>query len=129
MIVVDTNVLVYLTFPTRYTDAAKQLLVADDEWAVPVLWQSEYRNVLAQYLRQKLITYSDAIRLFEETAGLVGQRVFAVTTIDVLELIQASSCSAYDCEYVALARALKTRLVTMDKQLINVFPETAERLC
>ncbi|MCF6211859.1 MAG: hypothetical protein L3J88_11780 [Gammaproteobacteria bacterium] len=34
-------------------------------------------------------------------------------------------CSADDGEFIALAKNLKTIRVTMDKKLVNVFPETA----
>jgi predicted nucleic acid-binding protein len=43
----------------------------------------------------------------------------------VLELTQRSLCSAYDCEYVALAVQLRTKLVTADKQVLQAFPEVA----
>jgi predicted nucleic acid-binding protein len=42
-----------------------------------------------------------------------------------LELVNSSHCSAYDCEFVALAQDLKTRLVTLDKKILNNFPEVA----
>jgi len=43
----------------------------------------------------------------------------------VLDLASASGCSAYDCEYVALARHLDVKLITTDKQILQSFPETA----
>lgn len=46
----------------------------------------------------------------------------------VLELVRASDCSAYDCEFVALAAQLDTRLVTMDKKLLRAFPARAVAL-
>ena len=57
----------------------------------------------------------------------------AVTTRDVkpahvLELASDSRCSAYDCEYVALARALGVRLVTADQQILEAFPTIATSL-
>lgn len=48
-----------------------------------------------------------------------------VTSNQVLELVNASSCSAYDCEFVALARDLKVSLVTVDRQILTDFPDTA----
>jgi len=51
MIVVDTNVLAYLLMPGKFTAGAEQLLRSDPEWAAPVLWRSELRNVLATYVR------------------------------------------------------------------------------
>jgi predicted nucleic acid-binding protein len=43
----------------------------------------------------------------------------------VLELVRDSDCSAYDCEYVALALGLGVKLVTMDARLLRAFPRHA----
>jgi len=45
-----------------------------------------------------------------------------------LELAYRTQCSAYDCEYVALAQELDVPLVTADKQLVAAFPKTAVSL-
>ena len=47
MIVVDTNVLAYLYLPGEHSAIAEALLERDHEWAAPVLWRSEFRNILA----------------------------------------------------------------------------------
>lgn len=36
--------------------------------------------------------------------------------------VAASTCSAYDCEYVALAEDLQATLVTSDRQVLAEFP-------
>jgi predicted nucleic acid-binding protein len=46
----------------------------------------------------------------------------------VLELVRDSDCSAYDCEFVALAMALGVKLVTMDAKLLKAFPKYAVAL-
>lgn len=43
----------------------------------------------------------------------------------VLDLVSQSRCSAYDCEYVALAHDLNTKLITADKEILKYFTETA----
>ena len=43
----------------------------------------------------------------------------------VLELVAASHCSAYDCEFAALSRALKVPLVTENNQLRVAFPKSS----
>ncbi len=128
MIVVDSNVLAYLYLPCEYTDAAESLLESESEWAAPILWRSEFRNILAGYLRKKLISWEQAISLQSEAESLLGGAEFEVESRAVLELVRGSDCSAYDCEFVALAMKLGTRLVTMDKKLLRDFPRHTQAL-
>ena len=53
---------------------------------------------------------------------------YQVQSRDVLGLAEESGCSAYDCEYIALAKDLGINLVTTDKQLIKAFPDIAMHL-
>lgn len=128
MIVVDSNVLAYLYLPCEFTDAAEALLEQSPEWAVPVLWRSEFRNILAGYLRRKSITFEQACSVQAEAESLLDGLEYEVSSKDVMELVRDSDCSAYDCEFVALARKLDAKLVTMDKKLLRAFPDVAVAL-
>jgi predicted nucleic acid-binding protein len=123
MIVVDSNVLVYLYLPGEYTADAEALLESDPEWAAPVLWRSEFRNVLAGYMRRKSLTFDQAYAVQCEAENLLAGSEFEVDSHAVLELVRDSECSAYDCEFVALATKLNTKLVTMDKKVLRAFPK------
>ena len=125
MIVVDSNVLAYLYLPGEYTAAAEALLEQDADWAAPILWRSEFRNILAGYMRRKAITFEQANSLQREAESLLGGAEFEVESLAVLELVRDSDCSAYDCEFIALAMKLDTKLVTMDKKLLRAFPKRA----
>lgn len=125
MIVVDSNVLAYLYLPGEYTAAAEALLEQDPDWAAPILWRSEFRNILAGYIRRKAITFEQANSLQREAESLLAGSEFEVDSLSVLELVCDSDCSAYDCEFVALAMKLDTKLVTMDKKLLRGFPKRA----
>ena len=125
MIVVDTNVLAYLYLPGEYTAAAETLLEQDSDWAAPILWRSEFRNILAGYLRRKAITFEQANSLHREAESLLEGAEFEVESLAVLELVRDSDCSAYDCEFIALAMKLDTTLITMDKKLLRAFPKRA----
>ncbi len=48
---------------------------------------------------------------------------YEVSSYDVLSLASESGCSAYDCEFIAVANELKVSLLTADKQLLQNFPE------
>ena len=128
MIVVDTNVLAYLYLPGEYTPAAERLLQRDPKWAVPLLWRSEFRNILAGYIRRKTLTFDQTLALQSEAESLLSGSEFEVDSQAVLELVRDSDCSAYDCEFIALAMKLNTKLITMDAKLLRAFPNWAVRL-
>lgn len=125
MIVVDSNVLAYLYLPGEYTPAAEALLERDPNWASPILWRSEFRNILAGYLRRKDISFEQAVSMQNEAESLLAGCEFEVESRTVLELVRDRDCSAYDCEFIALAMKLDTTLVTMDKKLLRAFPSRA----
>ena len=125
MIVVDTNQVAYLLIGGDKTDLARQVLLRDSEWAAPLLWRSEFRSVLAQYLRREEIALSDAVKLQRKAESLLAGREFLVRSDRVLRLMASSGCSAYDCEFVALAKQLKVPLITWDRPVLSAFPATA----
>ncbi len=128
MIVVDSNVLAYLYLPGEYNAIAESLLEKDPQWAAPVLWRSEFRNILAGFMRRRALTFEQAHRLQREAEGLLDGLEFEVDSRGVLELVRDSECSAYDCEFVALAIELGTTVVTMDRKLLRAFPAHAVAL-
>ena len=125
MIVVDTNILAYLYLPTEHTPKVEALLENDPEWIAPTLWRSEFRNFLALYLRKYLLSFDQALAIQSEAEALLQDNEFVVNSLDVLQLVQNGECSAYDCEFVALAQNMNVQMVTMDKKVLKNFPETA----
>jgi predicted nucleic acid-binding protein len=125
VIVVDSNILAYLYLPGEFTSAAEALLEREPEWAAPPLWRSEFRNILAGYVRRNMLTFEQACSLQAEAEALLDGFEFDVHSREVLELVRDSECSAYDCEFVALAARLDTKLVTMDKKVLKAFPKRA----
>ena len=128
MIVVDSNVVAYLYLPGDLTARAEALLESDSDWVAPLLWRSEFRNILAGYMRRKTITFEIARELQTEAESLLAGAEHEVDSRLVLELVRDSDCSAYDCEFVALAMSLGTKLVTEDKKLLKAFPAHAVAL-
>jgi predicted nucleic acid-binding protein len=128
VIVVDTNILAYLLLPSQHTPAADSLRKQDPEWAAPVLWRSEFRNVLAGQVRRGGLTLDQAVRIQNKAEALISANEYDVDSTQVLTLVRESECSAYDCEYVALAVTLGAKLVTRDAQVLRSFPGVAVAL-
>ena len=128
MIVVDTNVLAYLWIPGPFTARSESLLRHDPTWAAPPLWRSELRNVLVNHMRAGHATRRAALSAMERADELMTENTMEVPTPEVLDLAARSGCSAYDCEFVALAVALSVPLVTCDRKLAKAFPGVARLL-
>ena len=125
MIVVDTNLIGYLYLNSDRSTQAEQALLKDPLWSAPLLWRSEFRNVLALYIRKKLLRLEDAQQIMGEAMLLMQGREYEVASHQVLSLVATSTCSAYDCEFVALAEDLGIPLISVDKQILNQFPGRA----
>ena len=128
MIVVDTDVIAYLLIPGQHTAAARTTLARDPEWAAPLLWRSELRNVLTLYLRKGELSLRQATTLQDTAEELLLSREHHVASHAVLALAKTSGRSAYDCEFIVTARHLNVKLVTSDRSLLASFPEDAVAL-
>lgn len=122
MIVVDTNIIAYLYLSNDWSTQAEKALLKDPRWCAPLLWRSELRNVLAHYLRKNILDLAEIQQIMGEASQLLQGREYMVTSQHVLSLVAGSTCSAYDCEFVALAGDLELPLITTDKQILNQFP-------
>jgi len=125
MIVVDTNVVAYLLLGGEKTAGARLAFRKDPAWAAPLLWRSEFRNVLAAYLRRGTLRLSDALEVMRDAEALFRGAEYSVESGDVLKLVAESGCSAYDCEFVALAQQLGVPLLTSDAEILKDFAQTA----
>ncbi|NOZ11256.1 MAG: type II toxin-antitoxin system VapC family toxin [Gammaproteobacteria bacterium] len=125
MIIADTNIISYLLLPTSHTDSVESLYKIDPDWAAPILWKSEFRNVMALYLRKKIISLEKAMQIQDTAESIIIQNEYDVSSSQILTLIDKSNCSSYDCEFVALAHHFDTKLITQDKKILREFPSTA----
>ena len=124
-VVVDSNIIAYYWLPGSHTEQAIEVRRRTDEWFVPPLWRSEFRNILAGFLRQNSIDMDQARAVMRAAEGELADFEAEVNSLAVLDLVSQSRCSAYDCEFVALARTLDVQLVTEDKQILRDFAGTA----
>ena len=125
MIVVDTNIIAAMTFPTKYSAVVTRLHEKNSVWEAPAVWKSEFLNVLAFYYRKGLIDYNEGLHALDFAERLIGAREHRVAAKAVLETAAHGTCSSYDCEFVVLARQLGTALITYDKKLLEQFPDFA----
>lgn len=72
-----------------------------------------------------MITIDIAWQAIEKAERAMAGHEFEVSSRAVMDLVARSDCSAYDCEFIALAREQRVPLVTVDPQLLRAFPQVA----
>ncbi len=128
MIVVDTNIISYLYISGDRSQQAEHLLSKDSDWNAPILWRSEFRSVLSQYLRKDILSIEDILLIIQQAEKLLTDKEYEISSAHIMQLVKSSSCSSYDCEFVALAQYLDVPLITADKKILREFPEIAKSL-
>ena len=128
MIVADSNTIAYLLIPGEYSEQAKAVFKKDSNWVAPFLWRSEFRNILAFYIRNKYFGIDEALQIMNEVENFMSEYEYEVNSNESLELVNNSNCSAYDCEFVALAKRLDLKLFTSDKKILKEFPQFANSI-
>ena len=110
--------------PKPYKTASKARL-RDADWHAPELCRSEFRSVAAGCLRkgEPMEQVLAAAAVADDAA-----RFYRMEPQEVFAVVQESPLSAYDAEFVALARRLGCLLVTTDKQILKHYPGLAVRL-
>ncbi len=128
MIVVDTNIIAYAWLKTTRNRDAMLLLEREPEWHAPLLWRSEFRNVLLGEVRGKRLDGAVATELLNSAERWFHNREHLPSSELVFGLARKSGCTAYDCEFVAVAEQLDAPLVTADRALLKAFPKRAQTL-
>jgi len=125
VIVADANLVAYFAVRDERSQFADAVFEVDPVWAAPVLWRSEFCNVLAKYVQHAGMSMEAALAALRSAEEVIDAREYRVSSEKVLRLVMQSKCTAYDCEYVALAQDLNVSLVTTDKQVLREFPKIA----
>jgi predicted nucleic acid-binding protein len=125
VIVVDPTILTAFWLPGDCTEMAEAVKLRDGAWAAPILWRAEFRAVLAGYLRQGLLTEAQAVAAYQNAQRDLTEKEFTVPAEQILKLVLASECTAFECEYLALALDLEVPLVTRNEKLSSAFPKVA----
>jgi len=128
MIVVDTNIIAYLYISGEHSSQSESLLSLSSDWCAPLLWRSEFRSVLSLYLRKNILSLDEVLLIIQQAEHLMRGNEYEIPSAHVMQLVDTSDCSAYDCEFIALAQHLQIPLVTADSKLLRSFPKIARSL-
>jgi predicted nucleic acid-binding protein len=102
MIVVDSNLIAYFLIPGERSDEAERVLQKDSEWVVPLLWRSEFRNILTLYMRHSGMSLLLAGQTMTTAEKLLAGCEYSVVSSEVLALTHEKNISAYYAEYFFL---------------------------
>ncbi len=108
----------------RTADAAR-LFERDPDWAAPAILVSELRNVLLGYVRHGILSSDQAKAMSDDAAMNLADRVTAVSSNQVIDVALECGLTAYDAEFVVLARTLGVPLVTLDGAILRGAPDVA----
>jgi predicted nucleic acid-binding protein len=125
MIIGDTNLLVYLYVESDFTPQARQVHAIDPDWIFPPVARSEATNVLATLTRGKRLTPEAAASALERLEPRLATGFREVPMNAVLTLAIECGISAYDAQFIVLARQSGVFLVTEDGKLKTRFPDVA----
>lgn len=125
MIVADCTLIVPMYLSDTRTPAAEAVFLRDQVWLAPQLWRSEMRNALRGYVRAGKITLDDAKRGMRRAELHLVPGEVSVASDDVLDIAGTFGCTAYDAEYIVIAKGLGIPLVTADTELLRKFPDIA----
>ena len=110
MIVVDTNVMTHLLMGGEGSTEAALLFEQDPEWTAPVILMSELRNVLLGFVRHGALVSDQAKAMSDDAGAILGDRIATVCrATQVFDVALECGLTAYDSEFVALARTLGVR--------------------
>ncbi len=125
MIVVDTNVVVQFVAAGDEHAAAARLYRKDSTWSAPPILMSELQNVLVGFVRRGAITAGQATAMAEDASAILGERIAGVSGGQTIEAALECGLTAYDAEFVVLARRLRVPLATLDQAILSGAPDVA----
>ncbi len=121
MVLVDTNILAYLLIEGDRTSAAHDLYARDPDWRSEAFILVEFTNVLATYVRTKALTNKQGSELLSEALAILP----SLASVEHAQAFHAATefgISAYDGRFIAIAKQMKSRLVTEDTKLRAAVP-------
>ena len=128
MLLVDTDVVVYLLIRGDHTEAAQELRRRDPDWRSEAFLLVEFTNVLASSIATKRMTFTLAQEFLASAAILFDGKLARIAHPSVVATAARHHVSAYDARFLALAHQLGHRLVTEDARLRAAAPALTQSL-
>jgi len=125
LIVVDTNTVAYYLIQGERTAEAREVWRKDPDWIVPRLWRHEFLNILALYAQQDGLSVEQCREVWIRSQELLGNREHEPDMLGAFDIAVEHTISAYDAEFITLAKQHGVRCVTSDTALLRKFPEIA----
>jgi predicted nucleic acid-binding protein len=125
MIVADASLLTSLLAHRPASSVADAVLSHDADWCAPALWRFELHNALLKYVRAQMLTIAESEVIVGRAERLIAHREQQAEAGAVLRAAVTHRLSAYDAQYVALAKKLGIPLVTLDRRLALAVPNVA----
>ena len=125
MIVVDTNIIAYALIKGEYSESARKVREMDPQWRVPFLWRYEFLNILTMYVQRSGLSEKQALDIWERAVKIFSVCEHSVPLGLSLKIACEYKITAYDAQFILLAQSLNILLVTQDKALLKIFPESA----
>jgi len=123
-LVVDASVIAAAFFPEKHTEAARTLLLSENNLCAPDLIYAEVANVIWKRHGRGEIDRDEAIGLLTDVLELPLEITPSEQLATAaLELALRTGRTAYDCLYVALAVQKKTTVVSDDRRLVNALAD------
>ena len=77
---------------------------------------------------KKLLNIDEVLLIIQQAEKLLTDHDYEISSAHIMQLVKNSQCSAYDCEFVALAQYLDVPLITADKKILHEFPDISNTI-
>ncbi|OHD62912.1 MAG: hypothetical protein A2176_02880 [Spirochaetes bacterium RBG_13_51_14] len=124
--VIDCSFSSALFLPDEKSDAARNFFInlkSSDQVFVPVLWWYETINVLQVAVKRKRLNFNETTTIIEllEKLPLETDVQYGIQySKDLYELAQLYKLSSYDAAYIELAIRTKSKLMSLDSEMIAI---------
>src|SRR2546421_7675845 len=103
MLLVHTNVVVYLLIEGDHTKSAQELRSRDPDWRSEAFLLVEFTNLLVSSIATRRMTLTLAQDLLAKAVALLDGKLARIPHAPVLAIAVPHRVSAYDARFLALA--------------------------